>query len=88
MVVIPKSVTPSRITENIKATEVKLDAEDMKRLRELESKNFRSLKVLSLAINVSFGEVSSKRSLLNSSIVVIISHPLPILYSVKVNHFG
>ena len=45
MVVIPKTVTASRITENIKATEIKLDAEDMKRLRELESKNFRCLKV-------------------------------------------
>ncbi len=43
---IPKSVTPSRITENLKATEIKLDAEDMKRLRELESKNFRCLNVL------------------------------------------
>ena len=45
MVVIPKTVTPSRITENMKTTEVKLDAEDMKRLRELESKNFRSIPV-------------------------------------------
>ena len=45
MVVIPKTVTASRITENIKATEIKLDAEDMKRLRELESKSFRFLKV-------------------------------------------
>ena len=45
MVVIPKSVTPSRITENFKATEVKLDAEDMRRLRELESKNFRFVAV-------------------------------------------
>jgi diketogulonate reductase-like aldo/keto reductase len=44
MVVIPKTVTPSRITENLKATEIKLDAEDMKRLRELESKNFRLIK--------------------------------------------
>jgi diketogulonate reductase-like aldo/keto reductase len=44
MVVIPKTVTPSRITENLKATEIKLDAEDMKRLRELESKNFRLFK--------------------------------------------
>ena len=43
---IPKTVTPSRITENIKATEIKLDAEDMKRLRELESKNnFRLIAV-------------------------------------------
>ena len=41
---IPKTVTPSRITENLKATEIKLDAEDMKRLRELESKNFRLIK--------------------------------------------
>ena len=41
---IPKTVTPSRITENLKATEIKLDAEDMKSLRELESKNFRLIK--------------------------------------------
>ena len=32
---IPKSVTPSRITENLKATELKLDAEDMQQLVEL-----------------------------------------------------
>ena len=42
---IPKTVTPSRIKENLKATEIKLDAEDMKRLRELESKNFRLIQV-------------------------------------------
>ena len=45
MVVIPKTVTPSRITENFKATEVELDAEDMKRLRELESNQFRLITV-------------------------------------------
>jgi len=32
----PKSVTPSRITENLKATELKLDAEDMQQLVELD----------------------------------------------------
>jgi diketogulonate reductase-like aldo/keto reductase len=41
MVVIPKTVTPSRITENLKATEIKLDADDMKRLCALGDKNFR-----------------------------------------------
>ena len=40
--VIPKSVTPSRIAENFKATELKLDAEDMRRLREIKT-NFRAL---------------------------------------------
>ena len=45
MVVIPKTVTPSRITENLKATEIKLDAEDMKRLQDVGSRNFRFLKV-------------------------------------------
>ena len=45
IVVIPKTVTPSRITENLKATEIKLDAEDMKKLREVGSRNFRFLKV-------------------------------------------
>ena len=42
---IPKSVTPSRITENIKATEVKLGAEDMKRLQALGDKSFRYVSV-------------------------------------------
>ena len=45
MVVIPKSVTPSRIKENMKATEIKLDAEDMKRLHALGDKNFRYVSV-------------------------------------------
>ena len=39
---IAKSVTPSRIAENFKATELKLDAEDMRRLREITI-NFRAL---------------------------------------------
>ena len=42
---IPKTVTPSRITENLKATKIKLDAEDMKKLKEVGSRNFRFLKV-------------------------------------------
>ena len=42
---IPKSVTPSRIKENMKATEIKLDAEDMKRLCALGDKNFRYVSV-------------------------------------------
>ena len=45
LVVIPKTVTPSRITENLKATEIKLDGEDMKRLRALSDKNFRYVSV-------------------------------------------
>ena len=38
--VIPKTVTLARITENLKATELKLDAEDMRQLRELD-RNYR-----------------------------------------------
>ena len=44
IVVIPKTVNPTRITENLKSTEVKLDPEDMKRLREAD-KNSRLLTV-------------------------------------------
>ncbi len=42
--VIPKTVTLTRITENQKCTEVKLDPEDMRRLRELD-RNCRALTV-------------------------------------------
>ena len=44
LVVIPKTVTPARITENLKSTELKLDQEDMRRLRGVD-KNFRQLVV-------------------------------------------
>ena len=40
---IPKSVNPERIMENLKATEVKLDAEDLQRLKALD-KNIRFFK--------------------------------------------
>ena len=40
LVVIPKSVTPDRIRENLKATEVRLDTEDLQRLGSLD-RNFR-----------------------------------------------
>ncbi|KAL5456880.1 hypothetical protein EMCRGX_G034106 [Ephydatia muelleri] len=43
LVVIPKSVNPDRIRENLKATEVKLDTEDLQRLKALD-KNLRFLK--------------------------------------------
>ena len=36
MVVIPKSVNPKRIAENFKATQVILDAEEVKRLRDID----------------------------------------------------
>ena len=39
MVTIPKSTNPARIEENLKAIALKLDAEDMKRLREIEEKS-------------------------------------------------
>ena len=34
--VIPKSVNPKRIAENFKATQVILDAEEVKRLRDID----------------------------------------------------
>eukprot|EP00731_Ephydatia_muelleri_P031598 Em0023g105a len=42
LVVIPKSVNPDRIRENLKATEVKLDTEDLQKLKALD-RNLRFL---------------------------------------------
>ena len=36
MVVIPKSVNPERIAENIKATQIQLDAEDIERIEAID----------------------------------------------------
>ena len=47
MVVIPKSVNPKRIAENFKATQLQLDAEEIKRLRGID-KNCRLFKVHSI----------------------------------------
>lgn len=41
IVVIPKSVTPSRIKDNFKALDIKLSAEDMQELSQLGSRGFR-----------------------------------------------
>lgn len=49
---IPKTVTPARIKENLEGTQVKLDAEDMRRLKEVGSINFRFLKVHKSSRNV------------------------------------
>ena len=45
MVVIPKSVSPKRIAENIKATEIQLDAEDVKRIEAIDKPGARMFKV-------------------------------------------
>ena len=42
VVVIPKTTNPARVVENKKSTELNLDAEDMRRLREMD-KNQRLL---------------------------------------------
>lgn len=42
MVVIPKSTNPVRIVENLRSTELTLDAEDMRRLKELD-RNYRTI---------------------------------------------
>ena len=44
---IPKSVNPDRIRENLKATEVKLDTEDLERLKALD-RNLRFLGAIML----------------------------------------
>ena len=36
MVVIPKSVNPKRIAENFKATQIQLDAEDIKKIEAID----------------------------------------------------
>ena len=38
---IPKTVNPARITENLKSTKLKLDAEDMRQLRDLDRNHRR-----------------------------------------------
>ena len=43
--VIPKSITPSRISENFKATDIRLDDEDMKRLMALGHQSTRYVHV-------------------------------------------
>ena len=40
MVVIPKSVTESRIIENLKSTDIVLSADEVQRLKDID-KNFR-----------------------------------------------
>lgn len=47
IVVLAKSVNLERVKENLKATEVKLDPEDMRRLRELDI-NLRFLRFFML----------------------------------------
>ena len=48
---IPKSVSPDRIRDNLKATEVRLDTEDLQRLRTLD----RSLRFLTFSWAVKAG---------------------------------
>ena len=45
MVVIPKSVNPKRIAENIKATQIQLNAEDIKRIQAIDKPGARVFKV-------------------------------------------
>ena len=48
-VVIPKSVTSTRIAENFESTKVKLDPEDMRRLRDID-RNIRLLSVRTIIL--------------------------------------
>ena len=50
MVVIPKSVNPKRIGENLKATQLKLNAEEMERIRAIDKPGDRVFKVLHTSI--------------------------------------
>ena len=45
MVVIPKSVSPKRIAENIKATQIQLNAEDVKRIEAIDKPGARMFRV-------------------------------------------
>ncbi len=69
MVVLGKSVNAERIAANLCCTQLKLDAEDMRKLKELD-RGFRYVKVsflLSLSNNVTMiirrGQLSFKRNM-------------------------
>ncbi len=53
--VIPKTVNLTRVVDNFKSTEVKLDAEDMRKLRELDrNKRLLSVSLLSLGCTMKY----------------------------------
>ena len=53
MVVIPKSVSPKRIAENIKATQIQLNAEDIKRIEAIDKPGARMFRVcIVIALNI------------------------------------
>jgi aldehyde reductase len=56
LVVLAKSVTPSRIEENLKAVDVSLDAEDMRKLREVD----KGMRLLQGAIFYAPGQTSDE----------------------------
>ena len=51
MVVIPKSVNPKRIAENIKATQIQLDAEDVEKIEAID-RGTRMFRVCSVRVCV------------------------------------